>query len=304
MRLEDLNYFVAVAQAGQIARAAEQMGQSQPALTKAIQRLEQQLGIQLFVRSSRGMDLTTSGTVFLERILNVRSSLHDAIREANDLHLGKLGVVRVGVPSSLVGSVFSDAFADLIQQRPAARVQVTIGLNDPLVTGLRRGELDLCIATLPHKSDAELKQTQLFDDDLVVVARDQHPLHDKRSLRLAHLGDFPWLLPNADVIARKLVDACFTEAGLPPPTVALETNSSAEGLMAAIRKTDLLTVIGHGTLVQSTRGLRALDIPDLRWSRSVGILRRQDGYHSPLANRLVEILIKRAATLRTANSKG
>jgi len=300
MRLEDLNYFVAVAQAGQIARAAEQVGQSQPALTKAIQRLEQQLGIQLFVRSSRGMDLTSSGNVFLERILTVRSSLHNAIREANDLHLGKLGVVRVGVPSSLVGSVFSDAFADLIKQRPAARVQVTIGLNDPLVTGLRRGELDLCIATLSRKPDAEMEQTLLFDDDLVVVARDQHPLHGKRSLRLASLGDYPWLLPNADVIARKLVDASFTDAGLPPPTVALETNSSAEGLMAAIRKTDLLTVIGRATLAQSTRGLRALDVPSLRWPRSVGILRRKDGYHSPLADRLVEILVKRAAGLRPA----
>lgn len=302
MRLEDLNCFVAVAQFGQIARAAEQMGQSQPALTKAIQRLEQQLGIQLFVRTSRGMDLTTSGKVFLDRILTVRSSLQDAIREANDLHLGKLGVVRVGVPSSLVGSIFSDAFADLIKQRPAARVQVTIGLNDPLVTALRRGELDLCIATLSHKPDPDVEQSPLFENNLVVVARERHPLHDKRVLRLANLGDYPWLLPNADVIARKLVDACFTEAGLPPPTVALETNSSAEGLMAVIRKTDLLTVLGRGTLAQSARGLRALEVHNVGWPRSVGILRRKDGYHSPLANRLVEILVKRAAAFRSGNA--
>ncbi len=298
MRLEDLNYFVAVAQAGQVARAAEEMGQSQPALTKAVQRLEQELGIQLFVRSSRGMDLTASGEVFLERIVAVRSSLDDAIREANDLHLGKLGVVRVGVPSSLVGPVFSDAFADLIKQRPAARVQVTIGLNDPLVTGLRRGELDLCIVTLPGTPHAELEQTRLFENDLVVVAREQHPLHTRRALRLADLVAYPWLLPNTDVIARRLVDACFSDAGLSPPTVALETNSSAEGLMAAIRKTDLLTVLGRRMLTQSTRGLRALEVPNVRWPRTVGILRRKDGYHSPLADRLSEILVKRTSALR------
>ncbi|MEN7529111.1 LysR family transcriptional regulator [Cupriavidus sp. 2SB] len=295
MRLEDLNYFAAVAQAGQIARAAEDMGQSQPALTKGIQRLEQELGIQLFVRSSRGMDLTTSGEVFLERILAVRSSLHDAIREAHDLHLGKLGVVRVGVPSSLTGSVFSDAFAELIRQRPAARVQITIGLHDPLLAALHRGEIDLCIATLSRKPDADIEQTPLFDNDLVVVGREHHPLHNKRSLRLADLGGYPWLLPNANVIARKLVDACFTEAGLPPPNVALEANSSAEGLMAVIRKTDLLTVVGRRTLTQATRGLRALDVPNIRWPRSVGILRRAGSYHSPLADRLIEILVKQSS---------
>ncbi|RZT36863.1 LysR family transcriptional regulator [Cupriavidus agavae] len=304
MRLEDLNYFVAVAQAGQVARAAEEVGQSQPALTKGIQRLEHELGIQLFARSSRGMDLTTSGEVFLERILAVRSALHDAIQEAHDLHLGKLGVVRVGVPSSLVGSVFSDAFAELIRQRPAARVQVTIGLNDPLVDGLRRGELDLCIATLARKPEPDIEQTLLFDNDLVAVAREQHPLHGKRNLRLADLAAYPWLLPNASVIGRKIVDACFTEAGLAPPNVALETNSSAEGLMAVIRKTDLLTVVGSRTLSQATRGLRSLDVPNLRWPRSVGILRRKGSYHSPLAARLVEILVKRSTVLRTSTGKG
>lgn len=298
MRLEDLNYFVAVAQAGQVARASETVGQSQPALTKGIQRLEQELGIQLFERSSRGMGLTSAGAVFLERILHVRSGLQDAIREANDLHLGKLGVVRVGVPSSLVGTVFADAFAELIRQRPAARVQVTIELNDPLLSALRHGELDLCIATLPRKRESDLHQVPLFDNDLVVVARDQHPLHARRSVRIADLAAFSWLLPNASVIGRRLVDACFAEAGLPPPVVALETNSSAEGLMAAIRKTDLLTVIGTRTLTPSARGLRPLEVADVRWTRTVGVLWRREGYHSPLAERLTEILVKRTAAYR------
>lgn len=300
VRLEDLNYFVAVAQAGQVARASEMVGQSQPALTKGIQRLEGELGIRLFERSSRGMELTSAGSAFLERILHVRGALHDAIREANDLHLGKLGVVRVGVPSSLVGSLFSDAFAELIRQRPAARVQVTIELNDPLLSALRHGELDLCIATLPRKREADLQQIALFDNEMVVVARDQHPLHSRAALRLSDLAACSWLLPNENVIGRRLVDACFAEAGLAPPVVALETNSSAEGLMAVIRKTDLLTVIGRRTLTQSARGLRALEVPNLRWPRTVGVLRRKGGYQSPLAERLTEILVKRTAPYREA----
>lgn len=298
MRLEDLNYFVAVAQAGQVARAAEAMGQSQPALTKGIQRLEQELGIQLFERTSRGMTLTTAGAAFLERVVSVRTSLQDAIREANDLHLGKLGVVRVGVPSSLVGTIFADAFAELIRQRPAARVQVRIELNDPLLDALRDGDLDLCIATLPNRPEPDLEQLPLFDNDLVVVARDHHPLHARRTLRLADLVPCSWLLPNPGVVGRRLVDACFADANLPPPNVALETSSSAEGLMAVIRKTDLLTVLGHRTVEQSLRGIRALPIPNLRWPRGIGVIRRKGGYQSPLAQRLTEILVKRTAAYR------
>ena len=63
-----------------------------------------------------------------------------------------------------------------------------IELNDPLLSALRHGELDLCIATLPRKPDSDLHQVALFDNDLVVVARDQHPLHARRTLRVADLA--------------------------------------------------------------------------------------------------------------------
>jgi DNA-binding transcriptional LysR family regulator len=296
MRLEDLNYFIAVAEVGRIGLASENLGQSQPAVTKGFQRLERELGFQLFDRTSKGMELTTTGATFLERIVKVRSSFREALKEANDLHLGRLGLVRVGVPTSIMGSLFSDAFAELIKQRPAARVQVTIGLADTLQALVRNGSLDLCITALSHKADPELEPIKLYADELVVVVRDHHPLLALPKVQIADLAAQLWLLPNATVIARRVIDAYFVEAGMPPPNVALETNSSADSLMAVIRKTDLVTIISKRALEQSPKGLRALKIPGTRWARNVGLLRRKGAYQSPLAQRLVEILRKRAGS--------
>jgi len=297
MRLEDLNYFLEVAQAGHVGRASEKLGQSQPALTKGVQRLEHELGIQLFERNAKGMTLTSAGSVFFERVLQVRSSLDDAIKEANDLHLGKIGLVRVGVPASILSMFFSEACTELIKQRPAAHIQISIGLNDSLYSSLRLGDLDLCIAALARKGDPEFEQIPLFDDELVVIARDRHPLLDRRSLRLADLCDYSWLLPNTSVVARRLVEARFAEAGLPAPNVAVETNSSAAALLSVIHSSDLLTVLGRRTVAQ-TQGLAILEIASARWQRSIGVLRRKDAYQSPLAERLIQILLERSQVYR------
>lgn len=296
MRLEDLNYFIAVAEAGRIGLASEQLGQSQPAVTKGIQRLERELGFPLFDRTSRGMTLTTTGAAFRERIVKVRSGLRDALQEANDLHLGKLGLVRVGVPTSVMGTLFSDAFAELIRQRPAARVQVTIGLADTLQAAVRDGSLDMCIAPLPRKADPDFDQVRLFADELVLAVRDHHPLLARQKVQIADLAAQLWLLPNPGVVARRAIDAYFAEAGMPPPNVALETDSSAESLMAVIRKTDLVTIVSKRALDHAPRGLSSLKLPGPGWARHVGLLSRRGAYRSPLAQRLVEILQKRAAS--------
>lgn len=97
LRLDDLDHFLAVARHGQVRRAAADAQLTQPAITKAIQRLEAELGFPLFVRSRRGMALTAPAERFLQRVGSLRANLGDAIKEAADLHLGALGVLRAGV---------------------------------------------------------------------------------------------------------------------------------------------------------------------------------------------------------------
>ena len=140
VRLEDIDYFLSVADHGQVRRAAAALGVSQPAITKALQRLEKELGFPLFERSSRGMTLSAVAKQFRQRTQTLRGALRDAIKEAADTHLGAMGVLRVGVSPLYVQSLFVPACLQLHQQRPAARIRVMINLNDALLPALRLGD--------------------------------------------------------------------------------------------------------------------------------------------------------------------
>ncbi|GAB2895477.1 LysR family transcriptional regulator [Paralcaligenes sp. KSB-10] len=290
MRLEDLNYFLAVAEAGHVGRASERLGQSQPALTKGVQRLEKELQLQLFERTPKGMVLTTVGQAFFQRARGVQFGLSEAIKEANDLHLGKLGLLRVGVPPNYT-SYFGDACAILLQQRPAARVHVTIGLNDKLFAALRLGDLDLSISAILNQPQTELEQHALFTDNLHVVAREGHPLFFSRNLRFSDLAKESWILPGQSVVARRSIDARFEEHGLPAPNVAVESSSSSIFLIGMVRATDLLTVSSASAMKQAgSHGLRAFPLREAVWPRTVGITTRRGAYLSPLALRFMELL--------------
>lgn len=290
--LEALEYFAAVARHGQVRAAAMELGLSQPALTKGIQRLERSLGFSLFHRSRRGMEPTPVALRFLERTQGLRTGLAEAIKEASDLHLGALGVLRVGVSPLYTQRLFVPACLTLHRQRPAARVQVQFHLNDALVQGLRRGDLDLTLSALPDAVPDDLQATPLLQDDLCLVVRSGHPLLRKRPLRLSHLAQAHWLLPSGSVAVRRAVEGRLAQAGLPPPKVAVEVNQSAAPLVELIERSDLVSVMSESMLTPDlTTRIQTLPVQGARFSRAVGILVRRDLPMSPLAQRFVEILL-------------
>jgi len=300
VRLEDLDYFLAVAEAGHVGRASERLGATQPALTKGVQRLERELKLQLFERTAKGMSLTAAGETFYERVRNVRSGLNDAIKEANDLHLGKVGLVRAGISPIYVEHFFRDACTELLQQRPAARVQVTIGLNDKLFAALRAGDLDFSISALLNANDSEFEREPLFTDNLQVVAREGHPIFLAADLQFSDLAKASWLLPGGQVMARRAVEASFAKHGLPPPNVVIESNSTIASMMGLVKATDLLSVTGESMLrLPNGAGLRPVPLQEASWPRVVGITTRRGAYLSPLTQRMLELLRQRGG-LRSA----
>ena len=291
MRIDDLRYFVAVAEHGHVGRAAQRMGVTQPALTKGVQRLEASLGLQLFERSSRGMALTSVGSVFFERAKHVCMGLDEAVQEAEDLHLGAIGTIRIGVSPPFADSLVGEAFTQLLAQRPGAKARVTISLNDTLLNSLRMGELDISVNALDDTEPDDLQYRVLFDDDLCVVLRKQHPLLIQRQLQLADLATQQWALPGAQVLARRRVEARFAEAGLPAPDVVFQTDTSMTLAPSVLRNTDLLGLMSRQSLRSAAgRGLVALELSDAFWPRRIGVVSRRGAYLSPLAQRYIDVL--------------
>lgn len=291
VRLDDIDYFLAVAQHGQLRRAAVALGLSQPALTKALQRLEKELGFPLFERSSRGMTLTTVAEQFRERMLVLRSSLGDAIKEAADQHLGAMGLLRAGVSPLYAQRLFVPACLQLHAQRPAARMKVMINLNDALIAALRLGDLDLTINALPGVLPADLEGEPLINDDLRLVVREGHPLLARRRVRLQDLLHAEWMLPGPGVAARRSVEARLTEAGMPPPRVAIEVNNTAGQLSRLLVHSDLVSIMSDATLEGPTgQGIAALPFAEARFTRAIGVMLRKGHAPTPLARRFIEIL--------------
>jgi DNA-binding transcriptional LysR family regulator len=301
--MDDLRYFVAVAEHQHVGRAAQRLGVSQPALTKGVQRLEHELGLQLFERGARGMTLTSVGSVFFERARHLTVGLDEAVQEANDLHLGAIGMVRVGVSPIFADHLVAETFARMLQQRPGAKAHVSISLNDQLRASLRLGDLDFSINALEDPDPEDLQQDALLDDELCIVLREGHPLLARGRLRFADLAQAAWALPGHDVLARRRVEARFAEQELPPPKVVLQLDTSITLATAALRHSDLVGVMSRFSLrLPAGRGLVRLEVEGAAWPRRVGVVRRRGAYLSPLADRFIELLRERAAELSITGS--
>jgi DNA-binding transcriptional LysR family regulator len=291
VRLDDIDYFLAVAEHGQVRRAAGALGLSQPALTKGLQRLEKELGFPLFERGPRGMTLTPVAAQFRQRTKALRASLGDAIKEAADLHLGAMGLLRVGVSPLYAQQLFVPACLRLHQQRPAARLRVDINLNDALIAALRLGDLDLSIHAIPRVLPEDLEVVPLMSDDLCMVVREGHPLVSRRRVRLQDLVGAQWMLPGPDVAGRRGVEARLAEAGLPPPRVAVEVSNTAGQLSRLLACSDLVSIMSEAMLAgPGGTGLASLPFAEARFTRAIGVVMRKGHPLPPLAKRFLEIL--------------
>lgn len=291
IQLDDIDYFLAVAEEGQVRKAAQRLGISQPAVTKALQRLEKELGFELFERSVKGMTPTRVAEQFRQRTSALRGALRDAVKEATDLHLGALGLLRVGVSPLYVQKLFVPAFVQLHRQRPAAKVRASVHLNDELWRLLRQGELDMTISSLPAVVPEDLNVIELMTDDVWMVVRHGHPLLDRSRLKISDLATVQWMLPGPDVAARRHVEARLAQAGLPPPRIALEVSNTSAQMGQVLRATDLVSLMSESMLAgPAGQGLQALSFAQARIKRVVGIAMRKQSAQPALTTRFVELL--------------
>ncbi|WP_354682503.1 LysR family transcriptional regulator [Cupriavidus necator] len=291
METRDLEYILAVAAYGGIGRAADALGISQPALTKAVQRVESQAGLPLFERTANGMTATYAGTRFLERARRIRLEYEDGIKEMLGIRTGEQGVLRVGYSPSIPGSVILGACRQLMRERPVARLRLRRRLARDLLDLLAAGELDVAVAPAPAQASGDFAVEPLFDDRLMVVADEGHALLRRRKLRLADLADQEWLLPEAHITLRQKVDAAFRQRGLPEPKLRVEIDFGSTSLFALMQGTQMLSIANEGGDAMQ-HGLRALPlgVEELDLRRQVGVISRAGAYLSPLAQRLTALL--------------
>ena len=175
MELRHLRYFVAIAEERSFTRAAERLWVAQPGLSTQIRRLESELGVQLFERHTRGVDLTDAGELFLERARTALAAADAARSTGHDLEEGLVGSVRLGIVSGAGWPGTSALLGHFGRERPAVELTVVEAYGGTLLRDLRDGRLDAMIAPSEFGS-AELRRVRLGREPWLVLAGPGHRL--------------------------------------------------------------------------------------------------------------------------------
>lgn len=294
MDFRDLKYFEVIATEGNLGRAAERLHRTQPALTKCIDRLEEDLGARLFEKDGRGMRLTPAGAVLVKRTRQMTLMVEETAREMQDHARGLQGEVRIGCVPTLAEHMMPGVFEQLLAEAPGITVHLAVGMNDNLLASLRDGELDLVVGPMPD-TDPDIVCEQIAEDTMVVMASEDHPVFAAPHT-LADLLRYKWMLPARTVASRQWLDQTFDRHALARPQVQIESNV-LNSIMPVLERTPLLGFVTRFNLVAARARVREVVLAETQMRRRFSLTYRNNSYLSPVAARVANILRARGKDL-------
>ncbi len=279
MDLQFLRSFLAVVDAGAITAAAERIAVTQPALSRRLRQLEEHLGAQLLVRGRKGVELTGIGRL-------VASEARALVRRYDELR-GQVagmqglagGVVRLGGGATAVSFVLPEAIARFQADHPGIRFQLKEAGSSEVARDVLEGNLELGVVTLPVRH-VELEVRPLVVDPIVLAARADDPLAQRRRVAVEDLSGRALVGFEAGSAIRQIVDDALTRAG-----VALEVVMELRSIPAILR---MVATTGNLAFVsrlglQGQTGVREIAVPGLNVERRLAVVTRRGSQPSPAA---------------------
>ncbi len=212
--LRQVTAFLAVAEAGSFTRAADQLKVAQPALSQAIRELETSLGLRLFDRTTRRVELTAAGREFRDATVKIVDDLDFAVRNARDLAGRKRGRMVVAAPPLLAAAVLPQAIVEFSSQYPDVQISVVDAPTTSIVDVVRSGGADCGIGTFPA-GESGVQQTALMRDRLLLFCRADSPFAKAESVRWSDLFRQPLIALSPTSAIRRLVEIGFESAQIP-----------------------------------------------------------------------------------------
>ncbi len=275
MNPRQLWHFETLAQMGSGTAACRYLGISQSALAQSVARLESELGVDLFDRSTRPARLTASGLHLLEYVSRI-SAETEALHERFAQERGESsGVLRIGCGTRWMVDIIPRAVDAFTRAYPDMRINIVADQMARLSQRLEDRQISLMFGTIDmlrrysHHEIIEMKA-----DRFTIVARSTHPLHKRKSLSLAEIATEKWIVSDPTASSTTALRQMLREAGLPAlvPTVEL---SDTLAVAAMLRRTDLIAVVSSST-VRNLDEIEALPIDfELPESKS-GVIRLRD----------------------------
>jgi DNA-binding transcriptional LysR family regulator len=228
-----LAYFAGVARNEHVTRAAQEMRVPQSTLSRAVARLEEDLGVDLFARRGRTVSLTPAGRTFLASVERALADLERAAEEVRADADAAVGKVAFGFLHTMGAETVPGLIHAFRADHPGIRFSLVQNYGEAMLEGLRRGELDLCL-TSPVPDAPDLVARRLDEQKLRLVVPADHRLASRRRIRLSEAADESFVTLEAGYGLRRITDDLCAQAGF-RPRVAFEGEEAEtlRGLVAA-----------------------------------------------------------------------
>ncbi len=266
MDTANLTAFLAVAETGSFSRAAEQLHLTQPAISKRIASLEQQLDCRLFDRIGRHIGLTEAGSALRPRALEIINALEDTRRALSNLSGVLQGRLSMATSHHIGLHRLPPVLREFTRTYPDVVLDIQFLDSEIAYEKVLHGDIELAVITLAPTVEHPIVAEQIWNDPLAFVVAPDHPLARFTNVPLALLAEYPAVFPGTNTFTRRIVSQLFSLEGV-QPQISMSTNYMETikmmvsiGLAWSVLPRTMLDAQVHALALNNTRLERQLGV--------------------------------------------
>ncbi|TCP30179.1 DNA-binding transcriptional LysR family regulator [Scopulibacillus darangshiensis] len=279
MQWHQLEYFRKLAEMEHMTKAAKALAISQPALSRSIAKLEDELGAPLFDRTGRSIKVNRYGLLFLKKVQTAMATILEGKQEIHDLVSPEHGQTAIGFLHTLGNELVPTLLATYKNEHPNIRFSLYQSYSEVLLDKLMKNDIDLCFIS-PTVHAPDIHYDQLFVEPLFICVPKGHPMASERDVSFSRLQNEAFVCMKKGYGLRLIFDEMCESVGFQPNIVFEgEEVATLAGLVSANLG---IAILPHTKDIDSER-MSLLKINDMACQRRIGLASRQSAYLSPAA---------------------
>lgn len=288
MDVRQLRYFCAIAEEGQISRAAKRLHIAQPPLSYQLKQLEEELGVQLVKRNTRQMMLTQAGHLFYQRAIQILGLMKTAAEEARDTDAELNGILAIGSPPAVGNLYIPDRISDFHQQYPSVHFCWREGNTYRVLELLERDIVEVALVRLPIRMGDYEARLILTEPWVVVASQEDNQWNKRQSIRLDELAGMPLILMHRQegIFCHDMAVNEMEARQIPVNVICESDNISA--ILSLVERKLGLAILPESTLsVRQTGDFHKMTVSDCILQSSVAIIWKKSRRLSRAAARFI-----------------
>ncbi|KGQ52977.1 Galactose-binding protein regulator [Gallibacterium anatis] len=242
LKLKQLNLLILLAETENLSETARKANMTQPALSRWLKELEDDTGIELFIRHAKGLTPTPAGKVLIAHAKRILIEAARTQQDLDDVSKGQQRTLIIGMSPAAAPHFVPNAILNFLSVHKNVFIEIKEDTMDSLIKLLKEGELDLVIGRLDNYTPQERMQSELlYRDPICIVARRYHPLTQKEEVSWNDLDKYEWIVWPKGVPIRSRLDNAVTSIGKPPPIYRIKSTSQMANLWI-LEHSDMLSV--------------------------------------------------------------